>query len=291
MHEDSILQAQFADLPLHLQAPGAFSHEMADEVHVALSKPTTCFHEVAMTFHFLVGGHTQDPHRSLVTFPLARHKDLRIHAAVHDVDLLLHLRPALLDDNVPVVIRDRDDERRRLDLTIEHRAVDVQIGAVGGEAEWNSGQAMDDESGESRMRGEVSVNVLDSRRFHLVCKAYGLWKDPDRTQQEVPAPGGSPQNVAEEPKVFPRATGEVMEVRAHDGQGEKRVKPHTGHHPLDFGVSDECLGQLRETRHDIGHTRRCPFPPGPSGKVSVCCRHFRSRPFLGLAQCVCPFLR
>src|SRR4029079_5816619 len=107
-----------------------------------------------------------------------------------DRDLELSARTGGSLDDAAVVVRDRRDECRLVDLGRKHRPVDVEVRAVRREAVRDPDQPVGEPTGEGWVVREVAVDVVDPELTHLDRHAGDLRKDPQPTEEEVrTAPG------------------------------------------------------------------------------------------------------
>jgi hypothetical protein len=91
---------------------------------------------------------------------------------VNYVNFVPNVLAAIGNDHFPIVFGDGRDERGCFDLGLQHPPVDVQVRAVGGEAERDSREPVHDESGHRGVRREVCVDVRDPASTHLPRKSH-----------------------------------------------------------------------------------------------------------------------
>ena len=119
---------------------------------------------------------------------------------------------ALGEDEPAVVLGDGGDERGLSHLLREHRAVDVQVRAVRGEAERDAGQPVDDEPGQRRVAGEVAVDVLHAVGLHLPGGVGGARDERECPGEELRAAPGAPQGRGERRQVAARVALQPVDL-------------------------------------------------------------------------------
>ena len=158
----------------------------------------------------------------------ARHEDGRVDAAVDDLDPVRG-RAVPVVEPPAVRLRDRDDERRARDLLAEHRAVDVDVVGVRGEAVGPAAQPADHPGRERRVRGPVGVDVVHLERLDPARHGGRARDDEDRAREELrraQVAGDRPDPRLGEPS---RPASRPVPLRR---QGGARPRPDDLH-PLD----------------------------------------------------------
>src|SRR5262245_116253 len=104
-----------------------------------------------------------------------------------DADLLTCLGIALFEHHASVELGDGHREFGGAHFFTEHSALHGQIVCMGREAEWNTGEPLDDECRNCRMIRKVCVHVIDALPLHLTRKKYGLRQNAQCPNEEIPA--------------------------------------------------------------------------------------------------------
>ncbi len=207
-----------------------------------------------------------------------RGEQRRVDAGPDHVDAVGEALAALGEDEPAVVLGDGGDERGLGHLLREHRAVDVQVRAVRGEAERDAGQPVDDEPGQRRVAGEVAVDVLHAVGLHLPGGVRGAREERECPGEELRAAPGAPQRRGERRQVAARVALQPVDLAGGDrDRHERRVVRRGGqrgrlwvhdllalglqrvHVDLDPAARDgqhlgqhERLAELGKARGDVG---------------------------------------
>src|SRR5512132_3314351 len=108
-----------------------------------------------------------------------------VGAAMNDVDLVAQLFATFPGHQLAVVFGNGDGEFGSGEFLPQHATVNMNVVSVGGEAEWNSRQAMDDQSAERGVGGEVRVYMGDTAALHVVRKRYRFGQEGEGAQKKV----------------------------------------------------------------------------------------------------------
>ena len=167
-------------------------------------------------------------------------KELGVYTAVDDHELLANDFAALLDHEVSVIPRDRDDECGLADLLAQHVAVDMEVRAVRRKAVRDPREPADDEPRGGWMIREVAVHVVDSLGLHQPGVMRDLGKDPECTEEEVETSPRAGEQVAKGPQIATRRVAEKMQLAAQHRQGKKGLKARPGGELERLGMDDVC---------------------------------------------------
>ena len=214
----------------------------------------------------------------------ARREGRQVDAAADHVDLSGRRVPADLLDEAPVELGDRHDEPRVPDLLAEHRAIDVEVVGVRGEAVRRPRERADDPGRERRVRRPVRVDVPDAHALHAARDERGLEHDERRPDEELPRRRVPEERLGPRAGELARPPPEPVELRRdelpREGPVVVRPRPEIAPPRVDVAaapaeqrqhldvepasvqltdlVQDERLRDRGEPRHEV-HDPRSPI--------------------------------